>query len=127
MYWKQSVSIKIGENVFSSVPMAVEVPEGCILSPLLFNIYFEHVFQNALENYQKSVKVTGKLINNIRYAEDAVILADTPEGLQRLLDTIVQGEAFGRTINTGKTKTQVVRKYPNLQANNLSYLCKRGQ
>lgn len=118
LYWEQSASIRIGDGVTSDIPVKRGVRQGCVLSPLLFNLYSEKVFQNALENLEDGIKVNGKIINNIRYADDTVIIANSPEGLQRLMDAITrEGDALGLRINTDKTKTMVVSKNPNLGVN----------
>ena len=57
------------------------VRQGCVLSPTLFNIYSEKIFQEALEGSPEGIKITGETINNIRYADDTVILASSLEDL----------------------------------------------
>ena len=61
------------------------VRQECVLSPTLFNIYSEKLFQEALEGFPEGIKLNGKTINNIRYADDTVILASSLEDLQTLL------------------------------------------
>lgn len=119
LYWEQSASIRLNnDNTTMSVPIMRGVRQGCILSPLLFNLYSETVFEKALENMQEGIKVNGRFINNLRYADDTVIIANSPDGLQKLIDAITtEGETLGLKINTEKTKTMVVSKRPNLQCN----------
>ena len=79
------------------------------MSPDLFNIYSEMILRN-LENYP-GVKINGENINNIRYADDTVLIADSEEDLQRLLDiTIEKSEEMGLTLNVKKTKCMVISK-----------------
>jgi len=69
-------------------------------------MYSEVIFQNASDEAEDGLKVNGKLINNLRYADDTVIIADSPEGLQRLIDSIsTSGDEMGLRINISKTKT----------------------
>ena len=68
--------------------MQHDVCQGCILSLMLFNLYMERVFRTPLENIDIGVKVNGRQINNLRYADDTALMADTAEELQRLLDAI---------------------------------------
>lgn len=53
------------------------VRQGCILSPLLFNIYYEAIFEEAFQNEHMGIKINGKIINNLRYADDTIILCGT--------------------------------------------------
>ena len=79
------------------------------MSPDLFNIYSEMILRN-LENYP-GVKINGENINNIRYADDTVLIADSKENLQRLLDmTIEKSEEMGLTLNVKKTECMVISK-----------------
>ena len=88
------------------------VRQGWVLSILLFNLYSEDIVQEALENQKTlGVKVNGKVINNIRYADDTVLIAETLEELQRLMDLVVQtSEERGLTLNTKKTKFMTITK-----------------
>lgn len=118
LYWEQTGCVRIGDTLTSGTPIRRGVRQGCVLSPLLFNIYSESIFQQALENTEIGIKVNGKVVNNIRYADDTVIFADTPEDLQQLLDNIVEsGDQHGLKINTLKTKVMVISRNHNLRAN----------
>ena len=62
------------------------VCEGCILSPCLFNLYAEYIMRNAgLGEAQGGVKVAGRNINNLRYADDTTLIAESEEELKSLL------------------------------------------
>ena len=79
------------------------------MSPDLFNIYSDMILRN-LENYT-GVKINGENINNIRYADDTVLIADSVENLQRLLDiTIEKSEEMGLTLNVKKTECMIISK-----------------
>ena len=118
LYWEQTASVKIEDKLTNSVPIRRGVRQGCILSPTLFNMYSEKIFQNALEDIQEGIKVNGRFVNNIRYADDTVIIANSQEGLQNLINAITrEGDAFGLKINTEKTKTMVISKNPNMNTN----------
>ena len=93
------------------------------MSPDLFNIYSEMILRN-LENYP-GVKINGVNINNIRYADDTVLIADSEENLQRLLDiTIEKSEEMGLTLNVKKTECMVISKKAIVPSCNLQ---SRGQ
>ena len=62
------------------------VRQGCILSPCLFNLYAEYIMRNAgLEESQAGIKIGGRNINNLRYADDTTLMAESEEELKRLL------------------------------------------
>ena len=59
---------------------------GCILSPCLFNLYAEYIMRNAgLEEAQAGVQIPGRNINNLRYADDTILMAESEEELKSLL------------------------------------------
>ena len=88
------------------------VRQGCILPPLLFNIYSEGIFREALDECDVGISLNGKRINNIRYADDAVIFADSLEGLQQLRNRVTESSRRnGLDINVNKTKLMICLLY----------------
>ena len=62
------------------------VHQGCILSPCLFNLYAEYIMQNArLDEAQAEIKISRRNINNLRYADDTTLMAESEEELKSLL------------------------------------------
>ena len=62
------------------------VQQGCILSPCLFNLYAEYIMRNAgLEEAQAGIKIAGKNLNNLRYADDTTLMTESEEELKSLL------------------------------------------
>ena len=62
------------------------VRQGCILSPCLFDFYAEYIMRNAgLEEAQAGIKISGRNINNLRYADDTTLMAETEEELKNVL------------------------------------------
>ena len=60
--------------------------QGCVLSPCLFNFYAEYIMRNAgLEEAQAGIKIAGRNINNLRYADDTILMAQSEEELKSLL------------------------------------------
>ena len=83
-----------------------EVCQGCILSPCLFNFYAEYIMRNAgLEETQAGIKIAGRNINNLRYADDTTLMAESEEELKSLLMKMKEeSEKVGIKLNIQKTK-----------------------
>ena len=82
------------------------VRQGCILSPSLFNLYAKYITWNArLDEVQAGIKIAGRSINNLRYADDTTLMAESEEELQSLLMKVkVESEKVGLKLNIQKTK-----------------------
>ena len=82
------------------------VLQGCILSLCLFNFYAEYIMRNTrLDEAQTGIKVAGRNINNLRYADDATLKAESVEELKSLLMKVKEeSEKFGLKLNIQKTK-----------------------
>ena len=93
---EQWAGFKIGKGVL----------QGCILSPCLFNLHAEYIMQNArLHESQAGIKIAGRNINNLRYADDATIMAESEEELKSLLMNVKEeSEKAGLKFNIQKTK-----------------------
>ena len=83
------------------------VHQGCILSPCLFNLYAEYIMQNArLDEAQAGIKISRRNINNLRYADDTTLIAESEEELKSLLMKVKEdSEKPGLKLNIQKTKT----------------------
>ena len=83
-----------------------EVRQGCILSPCLFNLHAEYIMRNAgLEEAQARIKIAGRNISNLRYANDTTLKAESEKELKRLLMKVKEeSEKTGLKINIQKTK-----------------------
>ena len=82
------------------------VRQGCILSPCLFNLHAEYITRNTgLEKAQAGIKIAGRNINNLRYAGDTTLMAESEEELKSLLmKTKEESEKVGLKLNIQKTK-----------------------
>ena len=82
------------------------VCQGCILSPCLFNLYAEYIMQNAgLDESQAGIKIAGRNINNLRYADDTTFMAESKEEQKSLLMKLKEeSEKAGLKINIKKMK-----------------------
>ena len=81
------------------------VRQGCILSPCLFNFYAENVMRNdGLDEAQAGIKITGRNINNLSYADDTTIMAESKELKSLLMKVKEESEKIGLKLNIQKTK-----------------------
>ena len=81
---KQQLELDMEHRLVSNWERSIS--QGCILSPCLFNFYAEHIMQNAgLDEAQAGIKTAGRNINNLRYADDTTLMAESEEGLKSLL------------------------------------------
>ena len=81
------------------------VCQGCILSLCLFNLYAEYIVRNALDETQAGIKIAGRNINNLRYADDTIHMAENEEELKSLLMKVKEeSEKVGLKLNIQKAK-----------------------
>ena len=114
LYCNSTCSIKIGENKTQPFSYSRGVRQGCILSPLLFNLYLNnlpHLFENTLSD--PFVLPNGKKINSLFYADDLVILSRSKTGLQNCLNALsLYCDKWKLKINPKKTKIMIFQKRP---------------
>ena len=98
--------VRTGHGTADLFQIGKGVHEGCRLSPCLFNLYAEYVRRNAgLEESQTGTKTARRNINNLRYADDTTLLAESEEELKSLLMTVKEeSEKVGLKLNIEKTK-----------------------
>ena len=85
--------------------MGKEVHQGCILSPCLFNFYAEYIMWDAgLDEAQAGIKIAGRNINNLRYAGDTTLMAESEELKSLLIKVKEESEKVGLKLNIQKTK-----------------------
>ena len=86
LYAGQEVTVRTGLETTDWFQIGKGVCQGCILSPCLFNLYTEYIMWNArLEEAQAGIKIAGRNINNLRYADDTTLMAESQEELKSLL------------------------------------------
>ena len=86
LYADQEATVKIGHRTTDWFQIGKGVHQGCILSPCLFNFYVEYIMKNTgLEEAQAGIKVVGRNINSLRYADDTTLMAESEEELKSLL------------------------------------------
>ena len=86
LYADQKETVRTGHGSTDWLQIGKGVRQGCILSPCLFNLYAEYIMRNAgLDEVQAGIKIAGRNINNLRYADDTTHLAESEEELKSLL------------------------------------------
>ena len=86
LYAGQEATVGTGHGTTDWFLIGKGVCQGCILSPCLFNVYSEYVIRNAwLDEAQAGIKIAGRNINNLRYADDTTLMAESEEELKSLL------------------------------------------
>ena len=107
LYWQQMATVRFGDEYSEFFPIKRGVRQGCVLSPKLFNLYTEKIF-NESEALPDCI-VWGENINNLRYADDTALLAESESALQSIVDVVRQNsEEKGLSMNVKKMKTMVV-------------------
>ena len=106
LYAGQETIVRIGHGTTDWFQIGKGVLQGCILSPCLFNLYAEYIMRNTgLEEAQAGIKIAGRNINNLRYADDTTLMAESEEELKSLLMKVKEkSEKVGLKLNIQKTK-----------------------
>ena len=91
LYAGQEATVRTGHGTTDWFQIGKGVHQGCVLSPYLFNLYAEYIMRNAgLEETQDGIKIAGRNINNLRYADDTTLMAESEEKLKK--EPLVESE-----------------------------------
>ena len=106
LYTDLEATVRTGHGTTDWFQTGKEVCQGCILSPCLFDLYAEYIMRNTgLEEGQAGIKIAGRNINNLRYADDTTLMAESEEELKSLLMKVKEeSEKVGLKLNIQKTK-----------------------
>ena len=106
LYADQEAAVRTGHGTADWFQIGKGVCQGCILSPCLFNFYAEYITRNAgLEDAQAGIKIAGRNINNLRYADDTTLMAESEKELKSLLMKVKEErEKVGLKPNIQKTR-----------------------
>ena len=85
LYAGQEATVGTGHGTMDWFQIGKGVHQGCILSPCLFNLYAEHMGNAGLDEAQAGIKISGRNINNFRYADDTTLMAERKEELKSFL------------------------------------------
>ena len=107
LYADQEAKFRTGHGTTDWLQIRKGVCQDCILSPCLFNLYVLYIMRNAgLEEAQAGIKITGRNMNNLRYADDTTIMAESEEELKSLLMKVKEeSEKVGLKLSIKKTDT----------------------
>ena len=105
LYASQEATVRTGHGTTDWFQLGKGVCQGCILSPCLFNFYAEYIMGNAgLEKAQAGIEISRRNINNLRYADDTTLMAESEEELKSLLMKVEESEKAGLQFNIQETK-----------------------
>ena len=107
LYAGQEARVRTGHGTTDWFQIGKGLCQGCILSPCLFNLYAEYILRNAgLEEAQAGIKIARRNINNLRYADDTIVMAETEEELKSLLMKVkVESEKVALKLNIRKLRS----------------------
>ena len=117
LYVSQEATVRTGHGTTDWFQIGKGVQKGCILSPCLFNLYAEDIMRNAgLGEAQAGIKIAGRNINNLRYADDTTLMAESEEELKSLLMKVKEeSEKVDLKLNIQKTKIMASRPITSWQ------------
>ena len=100
LYAGQEGTVRTGHGITDWFQIMKGVHQGCILSPCLFNLYAEYIMRNAgLDEAQAGIKIAGRNINNLRYADDSTLTAESKELKSLLMKVKEESEKVGLKLN----------------------------
>ena len=105
LYTNQEATVRTEFGETDNIDIGKGVRQGCILSPLLLNIYAENIMREAFEEWESGISMGGRIVTNLRYADDTTLLAGTKEDLTELVERVRRAsEKTGLYLNVGKAK-----------------------
>ena len=112
LYAGQEATVRTGHGTTDWLQIGKGVHQGCVLSPCLFNLHAEYIMWNAgLDEAQAGIKIAGRNINNLRYAYDTTLMAESEEELKSLLMK-VKGESEKAGLKLSIQKTKIMASSP---------------
>ena len=119
LYWKQTAAVRCGDNISEWLDIKQGVRQGCVASPHLFALYTEMIMRELDD--MDGFRIGGTAVNNLRYADDMVIIAESEEQLQRLIDVVVtKSEEKGLYLNSAKSFTMLFSKASQIPTCNIN-------
>ena len=104
MFAGQEATVRTGHGTTDWFQIEKGVRQDCVLSPCLFNFYAEYIMRNAGLETQAGIKIAGRNISNLRYADDTTLMAESGELKSLLMKVKEESEKVGLKLNIQKTK-----------------------
>src|SRR5574341_1453867 len=105
LYVGQEAAVRTGHGTTAWFQIGKGVRQGCILLPRLFNFYAEYIMRHAgLQEARAGIKIAGRNINNLRYADDTTLMAESEKVKSLLMKAKEESEKVGLKVNIQKTK-----------------------
>ena len=105
LYAGQEATVRIRQGTIDWFQIRKGVHQGCIMIPCLFNLYAEYIMRNTgLDEARAGIKIAGRNINNLRYADDTTLMAENKELKTILMKVKEESEKAGLKLNIQKTK-----------------------
>ena len=118
LYAGQEAKVRTGHGTTDWFQIGKGVRQGCILSPCLFNLYAEYIMRNAgLNEAQAGIRTAGRNINNLRYADDTTLMAESEELKGLLMKVKEESEKVGLKLSIPKTKIMASSPITSWQIN----------
>ena len=118
LYAGQEATVRTGHGTTDWFQIGKGVLQGCILSPCLFNLYAEYIMRNArLDEAETRIKIARRNINNLRYAHDTTLMAESKELKSLLMEFKEESEKVGLNLNIQKTKIMACGPITSWQIN----------
>lgn len=109
LYVNSTAMVRVDDRNSKLFNIQRGVRQGCILSPLLFNIYGEYIIRKAVDGWEGGIIIGGKKINNLRYADDTTLIAKDNQEMSELIKRVEEESlSFGLKLNRQKTKLMVI-------------------
>ena len=113
LYAGQEATVSSGDGMTDWFQIGKGVRQGCILSACLFNLHTKYIMRNArLDEVQAGIKIAGRNINNLRYADDTTLMAESEEELKSLLMKVKRGESKSWLKPQHSEKTKIMASGP---------------
>ena len=108
LYSSASSAVLLNNNVSNYFRTTVGVRQGCLLSPILLNLYLENIMRETLHNFKSTISIGGRIISNLRFADDIDLMGGSKDELQELTDRLSNSaREYGMEISSEKSKVMV--------------------
>ena len=119
LYWKQTANVRCGDDISEWLDIKQGVRQRCVASPQLFSLYTEMIMRELDD--MDGFRISGTVVNNLRYADDTMIISESEEQLQRLINLVVtKSEEKDLYLNSAKSFAMVFSKASQIPTCNIN-------